>query len=143
MNLINLKHFKFLHTALIHPSAHCSYFLGQPLNLYQTMVALGYFNCFINRFIFSCELACDADVLIHAHTMADLDYPGKLKFLKIVQHLLMCNKLFTSIVEINPANELEKRVADAFLIFDHHSNKTIDVREVGTILRFLGELVNV
>ncbi|KXJ77661.1 hypothetical protein RP20_CCG006894 [Aedes albopictus] len=47
--------------------------------------------------------------------MADLDYP-----------------------EINPANELEKRVADAFLIFDHHSNKTIDVREVGTILRFLG-----
>ncbi|XP_019554218.3 dynein regulatory complex protein 8 isoform X2 [Aedes albopictus] len=79
------------------------------------MVALGYFNCFINRFIFSCELACDADVLIHAHTMADLDYP-----------------------EINPANELEKRVADAFLIFDHHSNKTIDVREVGTILRFLG-----
>uniref|UniRef100_A0A182K4J1 EF-hand domain-containing protein n=1 Tax=Anopheles christyi TaxID=43041 RepID=A0A182K4J1_9DIPT len=39
---------------------------------------------------------------------------------------------------INPANELEKRVADAFLIFDHHGNKTVDVREIGTILRFLG-----
>uniref|UniRef100_A0A182V125 EF-hand domain-containing protein n=1 Tax=Anopheles merus TaxID=30066 RepID=A0A182V125_ANOME len=40
--------------------------------------------------------------------------------------------------DINPANELEKRVADAFLIFDHHGNKTVDVREIGTILRFLG-----
>uniref|UniRef100_A0A8D8FB98 EF-hand calcium-binding domain-containing protein 2 n=2 Tax=Culex pipiens TaxID=7175 RepID=A0A8D8FB98_CULPI len=47
--------------------------------------------------------------------MADLDYP-----------------------EINPANDLEKRIADAFLIFDHHGNKTVDVREIGTILRFLG-----
>ncbi|XP_058815906.1 dynein regulatory complex protein 8 isoform X1 [Topomyia yanbarensis] len=47
--------------------------------------------------------------------MADLDYP-----------------------DINPENELEKRIADAFLIFDHHGNKTVDVREVGTILRFLG-----
>uniref|UniRef100_A0A182YKV5 EF-hand domain-containing protein n=1 Tax=Anopheles stephensi TaxID=30069 RepID=A0A182YKV5_ANOST len=40
--------------------------------------------------------------------------------------------------DINPANELEKRIADAFLIFDHHGNKTVDVREIGTILRFLG-----
>lgn len=29
-------------------------------------------------------------------------------------------------------------MADAFLIFDIHANKTIDVREVGTVLRFLG-----
>ncbi|CAD7087918.1 unnamed protein product [Hermetia illucens] len=35
-------------------------------------------------------------------------------------------------------NDLERRVADAFLIFDHHGNKTVDVREIGTILRFLG-----
>lgn len=33
---------------------------------------------------------------------------------------------------------MERRVADAFLIFDIHANKTIDVREVGTVLRFLG-----
>ncbi|XP_065077194.1 dynein regulatory complex protein 8 [Ochlerotatus camptorhynchus] len=56
--------------------------------------------------------------------MADLDYPEPNPTLHIT--------------EINPANELEKRVADAFLIFDHHGNKTVDVREIGTILRFLG-----
>ena len=35
--------------------------------------------------------------------------------------------------------DLEKKVADAFLIFDHHGNKSVDVREVGTILRYLGK----
>ncbi|XP_055919627.1 dynein regulatory complex protein 8-like isoform X2 [Eupeodes corollae] len=35
-------------------------------------------------------------------------------------------------------NDLEKRIAEAFSMFDHIGNKTIDVREVGTILRFLG-----
>lgn len=34
--------------------------------------------------------------------------------------------------------DLEKRIADAFLIFDHQGNKTVDVREIGTILRYLG-----
>lgn len=33
---------------------------------------------------------------------------------------------------------MEKKIADAFLIFDHQGNKTVDVREVGTILRYLG-----
>lgn len=33
---------------------------------------------------------------------------------------------------------MERKIADAFLIFDHHGNKTADVREIGTILRFLG-----
>ncbi|KAF2882589.1 hypothetical protein ILUMI_23606 [Ignelater luminosus] len=35
-------------------------------------------------------------------------------------------------------NELERRIADAFEIFDHGGNKTIDVREVGTVVRALG-----
>ncbi|XP_055372717.1 dynein regulatory complex protein 8-like [Condylostylus longicornis] len=39
-------------------------------------------------------------------------------------------------VSIN--NDLEKRIADAFLIFDHQGNKTIDIREVGTVIRYLG-----
>ncbi|XP_046810702.1 dynein regulatory complex protein 8 [Lucilia cuprina] len=39
---------------------------------------------------------------------------------------------------IQISNELEKRISDAFCIFDHHGDKTIDVREVGTVLRFLG-----
>lgn len=34
--------------------------------------------------------------------------------------------------------DLEKKIADAFLIFDHQGNKTVDVREIGTILRYLG-----
>ncbi|XP_055315984.1 dynein regulatory complex protein 8-like [Sitodiplosis mosellana] len=34
--------------------------------------------------------------------------------------------------------DLEKRISDAFLIFDHQGNKTVDVREIGTILRYLG-----
>ncbi|CAH3178304.1 unnamed protein product [Porites lobata] len=35
------------------------------------------------------------------------------------------------------AAELQKTIADAFDIFDHESNKTVDVREVGTIVRSL------
>lgn len=35
-------------------------------------------------------------------------------------------------------SDLEKRVSEAFCIFDHHGDKTIDVREVGTVLRYLG-----
>lgn len=37
------------------------------------------------------------------------------------------------------AIDLEKRISDAFLIFDHQNNKTVDVREIGTILRYLGK----
>ncbi|XP_037946573.1 dynein regulatory complex protein 8 [Teleopsis dalmanni] len=35
-------------------------------------------------------------------------------------------------------NDLEKRISDAFCVFDHHGDKSIDVREAGTVLRFLG-----
>lgn len=35
-------------------------------------------------------------------------------------------------------NDLERRIADAFEVFDHAGNKTVDVREVGTIVRSLG-----
>ncbi|XP_038074275.1 dynein regulatory complex protein 8-like [Patiria miniata] len=33
--------------------------------------------------------------------------------------------------------ETQKKISDAFDIFDHESNKTVDVREVGTIIRSL------
>jgi Ca2+-binding EF-hand superfamily protein len=39
---------------------------------------------------------------------------------------------------VNITNDLERKIADAFLIFDHHGQKTVDVREIGSILRFLG-----
>lgn len=39
---------------------------------------------------------------------------------------------------MNITNDLERKIADAFLIFDHHGQKTVDVREIGSILRFLG-----
>lgn len=35
-------------------------------------------------------------------------------------------------------SDLDKKITDAFLIFDHQGNKTVDVREIGTILRYLG-----
>ncbi|GJQ77789.1 hypothetical protein Trydic_g16050 [Trypoxylus dichotomus] len=40
------------------------------------------------------------------------------------------------VVPIN--NDLERRIAEAFEIFDHAGNKMVDVREVGTIVRALG-----
>ncbi|PSN51278.1 hypothetical protein C0J52_05314 [Blattella germanica] len=34
--------------------------------------------------------------------------------------------------------DLDKKIIEAFLIFDHSSSNTVDVREVGTIIRSLG-----
>merc|ERR1711976_536822 len=34
--------------------------------------------------------------------------------------------------------DIQKKITDAFDIFDHEANKTVDVREVGTIIRSLG-----
>ncbi|XP_053389391.1 dynein regulatory complex protein 8-like [Mercenaria mercenaria] len=34
--------------------------------------------------------------------------------------------------------DIQKRITEAFDMFDHESNKTVDVREVGTIIRSLG-----
>ncbi|KAL3278532.1 hypothetical protein HHI36_024236 [Cryptolaemus montrouzieri] len=35
-------------------------------------------------------------------------------------------------------NDLERKIAEAFLIFDHAGNKTVDAREIPTIVRSLG-----
>ncbi|XP_073987277.1 dynein regulatory complex protein 8 [Rhodnius prolixus] len=35
-------------------------------------------------------------------------------------------------------SELEKKIIEAFEVFDHAGNKTVDVREIGTIIRSLG-----
>ena len=34
--------------------------------------------------------------------------------------------------------EINQRIEEAFDVFDHEQNKTVDVREVGTIVRSLG-----
>ncbi|GCC21145.1 hypothetical protein chiPu_0019612 [Chiloscyllium punctatum] len=34
--------------------------------------------------------------------------------------------------------ELQKNIKDAFAVFDHESNNSVDVREIGTIIRSLG-----
>ena len=36
------------------------------------------------------------------------------------------------------APELRQKVQDAFRVFDHENNNTVDVREIGTIIRSLG-----
>ena len=33
---------------------------------------------------------------------------------------------------------IQSKITEAFDIFDHESNKTVDVREIGTIVRSLG-----
>ncbi|KAM9317169.1 dynein regulatory complex protein 8 [Gastrophryne carolinensis] len=35
-------------------------------------------------------------------------------------------------------SDLQKKITEAFEVFDHESNKTVDVREIGTIIRSLG-----
>ena len=37
--------------------------------------------------------------------------------------------------------EVQKKVLDAFEVFDHEQNKTVDAREIGTIIRSLGMYV--
>ncbi|GAB0187148.1 dynein regulatory complex protein 8 [Grus japonensis] len=34
--------------------------------------------------------------------------------------------------------EIEKKIIEAFEVFDHECNKTVDVREIGSIVRSLG-----
>ncbi|KAF9408875.1 hypothetical protein HW555_011590 [Spodoptera exigua] len=40
--------------------------------------------------------------------------------------------------KIVPNNDLEKRIIEAFEVFDHSAKQVVDVREIGTILRSLG-----
>ncbi|KAI7805006.1 putative EF-hand calcium-binding domain-containing protein 2 [Triplophysa rosa] len=35
-------------------------------------------------------------------------------------------------------SDTHKKISNAFDVFDHESNKTVDVREIGTIIRSLG-----
>ena len=37
--------------------------------------------------------------------------------------------------------EIQKRIQEAFDVFDHEHNNTVDVREIGTIIRSLGESI--
>ena len=41
---------------------------------------------------------------------------------------------------LNP--EVQKKVLDAFEVFDHEQNKTVDAREIGTIIRSLGNVIS-
>ncbi|XP_050555760.1 dynein regulatory complex protein 8 isoform X1 [Spodoptera frugiperda] len=40
--------------------------------------------------------------------------------------------------KIVPNNDLEKKIIEAFEVFDHSGKQVVDVREIGTILRSLG-----
>jgi len=40
--------------------------------------------------------------------------------------------------DFESSSMVQKKITEAFDIFDHESNKTVDVREVGTIVRSLG-----
>lgn len=67
------------------------------------------------------------------------DWKSRQKILFFSIHFFIFN--FSSshfIISFFYSADLEKKIIDAFLIFDHQGNKTVDVREVGTILRYLG-----
>ncbi|VDK83134.1 unnamed protein product [Dibothriocephalus latus] len=40
--------------------------------------------------------------------------------------------------DVDIVKQLESKITEAFDLFDHERNKTIDVREVGTVIRHLG-----
>lgn len=63
------------------------------------------------------------------------DIPGKYQ---ITMNLITLDLHSSNNLSVPINNELERRIADAFEIFDHGGNKTIDVREVGTVVRALG-----
>ena len=52
-------------------------------------------------------------------------------------YIVICHSSFSNFVESMLA-EIEKKITEAFEIFDHENNKTVDVREIGTIVRSLG-----
>ena len=37
------------------------------------------------------------------------------------------------------AADVRQKIQDAFRVFDHENNNTVDVREIGTIIRSLGK----
>lgn len=53
-----------------------------------------------------------------------------------IKIILLIVDIFLTVV-VN--NEFEKRIVEAFEIFDHTGNKTIDVREVASVLCSLGK----
>lgn len=65
--------------------------------------------------------------------MDSMDLDCKLSHLDCLPALSIYVNLITIV-----NNDLEKRISDAFCVFDHHGDKLIDVREVGTVLRLLG-----
>ncbi|XP_021377985.1 EF-hand calcium-binding domain-containing protein 2-like isoform X2 [Mizuhopecten yessoensis] len=56
------------------------------------------------------------------------------------RNLVSTGSTDTSISKIQDSllADIQKRITDAFDIFDNENNKTVDVREVGTIIRSLG-----
>jgi len=46
----------------------------------------------------------------------------------------------SSVVAAAANNPLHRRLTEAFTVFDHEQNRTVDAREVGAILRSLGNL---
>ncbi|XP_044730604.1 dynein regulatory complex protein 8-like [Chrysoperla carnea] len=56
------------------------------------------------------------------------------------QEIITTENLPTELVEIPVEinSDLDKKIVEAFLVFDHADNKTVEVREIGTVLRSLG-----
>ncbi|CAB3247081.1 unnamed protein product [Arctia plantaginis] len=50
----------------------------------------------------------------------------------------MAKKEEVKLPHVVPDTDLEKKIAEAFEVFDHSGKQVVDVREIGTILRSLG-----
>ncbi|PKU48042.1 ef-hand calcium-binding domain-containing protein 2 [Limosa lapponica baueri] len=70
-------------------------------------------------------LGLHADILCHLHPLA---------LRNTVQALDRASKQDPD----DAVAELEKKIMEAFEVFDHECNKTVDVREIGSIVRSLG-----
>ena len=47
--------------------------------------------------------------------------------------------LYLVLLDIASDAIIQRKITEAFEVFDHEQNKTVDVREVGAIIRSLGQ----
>lgn len=61
---------------------------------------------------------------------------------KFISEYYVFQILLIIFLPVQPNNDLEKKIIEAFEVFDHSGKQVVDVREIGTILRSLGKMLN-
>ena len=64
-----------------------------------------------------------------------------LDYYKMIRNIIIPSYPYSNQNADTLSPEVQKKVLDAFEVFDHEQNKTVDAREIGTIIRSLGKYV--